>query len=141
MRTAGLAFDDPRWDALHGGYRISYELRPALTRLGTPSGVDAAWTELWDGLHHQGDVGEASYAAVPQLVHIHAERHVPDWNTFALVTWIEIVRQRNENPPVPDWLRVPYDAAGERSSSWTSTNGAKCGERTRATSLAVDCTP
>jgi hypothetical protein len=25
-----------------------------------------AWDELWNELHHQRDVGEASYAAVPR---------------------------------------------------------------------------
>jgi hypothetical protein len=45
----------------------------------------AAWQELWEELHHQGDVGDASYAAVPELVRIHRSESAVDWNPYALV--------------------------------------------------------
>lgn len=55
---------------MEGGYRLPYDPRPALDRLATVD-VAAAWAELWQELYHQGDVGEASYAAVPELVRLH----------------------------------------------------------------------
>ena len=73
--------------------------------------MSAAWTELSDGLHHQGDVGEASYAAVPHLVRIHQARGVLDWNTYALVGTIDLARDYHRNPPVPAWLHAEYVAA------------------------------
>jgi len=59
-----LSLTDPRWRTLKGGYRTLYDASGALSRLA--QGYDV-WEELWDKLQHQGDVGEASYAAVPHL--------------------------------------------------------------------------
>jgi len=59
-----LSFDDPRWRQLRGGYGSPYDPRKALLSLERGTDVLAAWSELWEELHHQGDVGEASYAAV-----------------------------------------------------------------------------
>jgi hypothetical protein len=71
---------------------------------------DDVWDELRQELHHQGDVGEASYAAVPQLVRIAAA--LPrDWNLYSLVSTIEIERHRKSNPPRPAWLAESYQAA------------------------------
>jgi hypothetical protein len=109
-----LAFDDARWAELHGGYRILYDPRHALRSLAEGLNVDAAWEELWTELYHQGDVGEASYAAVPELVRIHTERGVADSNTYALVATIEEARQDPKNPELPPWLRDSYTDALNR---------------------------
>ena len=53
--------DDDRWHKLRGGYKVEYDPRPALKRLISKTEIEAAWHELWEELHHQGDVGEASY--------------------------------------------------------------------------------
>lgn len=76
-------------------------------------GDETAWEELWNELHHQGDVGTASYAAVPQLVEIHRNRNAPDWQTYALIGLIEICRKQGGNPELPDWLKDDYQAAWE----------------------------
>jgi hypothetical protein len=109
-----FAFDDPRWVGLQGGYRIPYDPRNALRSLAEGRNVDATWKELWNELHHQGDVGEASYAAVPELVRIHAERGVADSNTYALVAIIEDARQNPKNPELPSWLKDSYRDALSR---------------------------
>ncbi len=70
-----------------------------------------AWAELWQGLHHQGDLGEASYAAVPHLVRIAAQAELRTWNFYGLVSTIEVERHRRSNPSVPPWLVDDYDAA------------------------------
>lgn len=51
---------------------------------------------------------EASFAAVPQLVHIGRRRGGFDWNTYAIVATIELARAKNGNPDVPDWLHDDY---------------------------------
>jgi len=103
-----LSLTDPRWRTLKGGYRTLYDASGALSRLEQGSDV---WEELWDELHHQGDVGEASYAAVPHLVRICQDAPRRDWNLYGLVGLIEIERHRKSNPPIPDWLSADYFAA------------------------------
>lgn len=109
-----MELNDPRWADLNGGHGRPFDPRPALRRLEDGSDVPAAWRQLWDGLHHQGDVGEASYASVPHLVRIHQVRGVLDWNTYAIVATIDLARDRRANPPVPSWLRSEYSSAIER---------------------------
>jgi hypothetical protein len=103
-----LSLTDQRWHTLKGGYRTIYDASLALRRL--EEGYDA-WDELWQELHHQGNVGEASYAAVPHLVRICQAAQRRDWNLYALVGLIEIERHRKANPPIPDWLGADYFAA------------------------------
>lgn len=100
--------EDDRWANLTGGYRTKYDPRPALQKLELGSDAKAAWEELWEELHHQGDVGEASYAAVPRLVEIYRKHPTLDWNTYALVSIIELARTEPGNPAVPDWLSTHY---------------------------------
>jgi hypothetical protein len=111
-----LPLSDPRWNALTGGYRIPYDPRPALQRLAASPAAASSWEELWNELHHQGDLGSASYAAVPVLVDIFANvpRH---WQFYALLATIELERGRRTNPPLSDWLEVPYREA------WASARG------------------
>jgi hypothetical protein len=101
--------DESRWNNLTAGYRIPYDPRPALGRLR--NGDETAWDELWQELHHQGDVGVASYAAVPLLIRIHEERDIAEWQTYALIGTIEICRTPRRNPPLPEWLATEYKAA------------------------------
>jgi hypothetical protein len=107
-----MEFDDPRWSGLLGGYRVPYDPRKALLALERGGETDGIWEELWNELHHQGDVGEASYAAVPHLVRIHAARGQANWNTYALVATIEDARRNGRrNPELPPDLRNAYEAA------------------------------
>ena len=104
-----LDLNDPRWSDLKGGYRVPYDPRPALARLRDEP--DEVWDEFWNELHHQGDVGEASYAVVPHLIAIHRERDVPDWQMYAIIACIEQCRTERRNPPLPEWLKDSYWAA------------------------------
>jgi hypothetical protein len=106
-----IGMDDPRWTGLLGGYRVPYDPRRALQSLAQGHEVDAVWAELWNELYHQGDIGEASYAAVAELVRIHAVRGIPDWNTYALAATIEDARRAPGNPELPPWLRDSYGEA------------------------------
>ena len=102
-----ISADDPRWSALRSGYRMPLDPRPLVENLeaGNPQ---AAWKELWDELHHQGDVGEASYAAVPLMVEVHRKSGKPDWNVYALVSIVELARTEPQNPALPEWLSADY---------------------------------
>jgi hypothetical protein len=106
-----LSFDDARWTDLCGGYRVPFDPRPALRLLERNESVASAWHELWEKLHHQGDVDAASYAALPHLVRVHGIRRVADWNTYALAVVIEECRKDPRNPDLPAWLQDSYKAA------------------------------
>jgi len=82
--------------------------RPLLRRLEAEHDTARVWQELWEELHHQGDVGDASFAAVPFLVRIYQERGVIDWNTYAIVAIIELARTEGKNPDVPEWIAEDY---------------------------------
>ena len=103
-----LPLNDPRWNTLAGGYKTPYDPSDALRRI--EAGKDA-WDELWQELHHQGDVGEASYAAVPHLVRIAKLLPRRDWNFYGLVSTIEVERHRKSNPLLPGWLVQDYKEA------------------------------
>ena len=102
------SFDDERWNDLTGGYKTLFDPRPSLRKLETQQEVATAWEELWEELHHQGDVGPASYAAVPELVRIHRNAIVAEWNLYAMVAIIELARTESQNPEVPNWLHEDY---------------------------------
>jgi hypothetical protein len=103
-----LSLTDPIWRELQGGYHIPYDASKALVQMAAGESV---WDELWNELHHQGDVGVASYAAIPQLVRISESSGKSDWNLYALAATIEIERHRKTNPPLPDWLSSSYKVA------------------------------
>ena len=116
-----LDLADTKWKELHGGYRIPYDASIPLRAL--QDGIDV-WDELWDELHHQGDVDLASYAAVPHLVRIGGESTQRDWNLYALVAIIEVERHRKGNPALPDWLQGGYEDALVRLSTLASADVA-----------------
>jgi len=104
---------EPNWTHMQGGYGVPYDPRPAIERLRQDPLDRGAWDELWNELHHQGDVGEASYAALPLLVDACASGP-RDWNLYALVATIEVERHRAANPPLPQWLAAAYAEALRR---------------------------
>ncbi|MGA3285272.1 MAG: hypothetical protein ABSD57_12555 [Verrucomicrobiota bacterium] len=104
-----ISLDDPKWQMLSGGYRLPYDASVRLRELDAGSNNTAEiWGEFWNELHHQGDVGIASYATVPQLVRICIKREILDWNVFALVAAVEDCRVSGKNPQLPQWLEEDY---------------------------------
>jgi len=103
-----ISLEDVRWSQMTGGYKTLLDPRPLLKRLEAEYDTTEVWHELWDELHHQGNVGEASFAAVPFLVASYRERGVINWNTYAIVAIIELARKNGENPDVPQWLAEDY---------------------------------
>lgn len=109
-----LRLDDERWKPLKGAYGVLFDPRPLLTSLRSANGTGAIWQELWTNLYHQGDVGEASYAAVTQLISLAQEGRLLDWNAYALTAAIELARDHPQNPKVPQWLQLDYEEAFQR---------------------------
>jgi len=106
-----LGLDDPRWARLEGGYRTVCDPRPHLGTIVSGGSVAAAWSALWEDLHHQGDVGAASYAAIAVLGPWARSTGSDDWNVYALAATIEECRAEGDNPPVPAWCAPFYSAA------------------------------
>lgn len=109
-----LELNDPRWAELEGGYKtVAYDASVALRKLEAAKNAEQAdeiYQELWNALHHQGDVGMASYYAVPHMVRIAKETKVINANVLGLVTVIEIQRHRG-NPTLPKALYPAYSKA------------------------------
>ena len=87
-----LALDDSRWKTYKGGYGVKYDASIPLRRLFEGGARQKIWNELWEELHHQGDVGTASYAAVPHLLEFARVSKKLDWNVFGLIATIELAR-------------------------------------------------
>jgi hypothetical protein len=109
-----LSLEDKKWQEFHGGYRVPYDVSVALRSM--QDGIDV-WDELWEELHHQGDVDIASYASVPQLVRIASSGIGRDWNFYGLLATIEVARHRKGNPAVPAWLKTDYDGAWAQAAA------------------------
>jgi hypothetical protein len=108
-----LDLNDSRWEEFYGGYKIPYNAAYALKDLEQASDItelDEIIVELYDELHHQGDVDLASYYAVPHLIRIAWEK--PDFfdKIMGLVITIETARLKN-NPPIPADLKADYEQA------------------------------
>lgn len=105
-----IKLDDIRWKEFDGGYRIAYDASVPLKRLEqatSPEEIDTIFAELWRELHHQGDVGLASYFSVPHILRIATEKEIFNFNVFGLVSTIEIERHKN-NPLLPTEFEAEY---------------------------------
>lgn len=98
------------WSGLTDAYGDRYDPRPALAAIASGD-ADQGFDELWQRAHHQGDLGTAAYAVVPELVRLMAGAVDPDWRAYALIATIEERRSRTESPAIPDWLARPFEAA------------------------------
>src|SRR6185503_1359384 len=99
-----ISDDDPRWALLTSAYRVPYDPRTPCDRLRTHPQDARVWKDLWENLHHQGDLGDGSYVAVVALARLCQSVVLPSAELFGLVSTIEVERHRRTNPPVPDWL-------------------------------------
>lgn len=95
---------DNIWSQLEGGYKVPFDASVPLRKLGNsvdPDETNKIWDELWNELHHQGDVGIASYLSVPQIVRIGKSKEYFNWNLLGLCCVIEQQRHLGNNPPLP----------------------------------------
>jgi len=107
-----ITLDDPIWRTLEGGYKILYDASIPLRKLQQTNDIKViqeVWTELWDELHHQGDVGIASYLAVPQLARIGVNKDLYNWNLLGICSVIEQQRHMGDNPQLPEEYQDYYN--------------------------------
>jgi hypothetical protein len=94
-----LPLDDPKWKEYRGGYnRAVNDLVPFLAKLQSLDMSEEDWNILWDDLHHQGDVGEASYAVVPYLAEYAKSASQIAWHAFGFAAVVELERTEHDNP-------------------------------------------
>ena len=105
-----LPLDDPRWQTYRGGYnRVPFDCVPLIRQLEADGTSEAFWQTVWDELHHQGDVGEATYAIVPYLARHLLKTDSIDVMIFGFVSVVELERHSHANPPIPPELQPGYD--------------------------------
>src|SRR5258705_6535681 len=105
-----IPLNDSKWKEFEGGYRIPEDASIPLKKLEeatTSQEIGLIFFELWNELHHQGDVGLASYFSVPHIIRIAKEKKLYNWNVFGLVATIEIERHLN-NPKLAKEFEQAY---------------------------------
>lgn len=105
-----LDLHDDKWATFEGGYRIPYNASVPLLKLekaADPDTIGSIFDELWNELHHQGDVGLASYMSVPHLIRISADKNLTKYGVFSLIAIIEIQRHK-DNPSIPKIYESGY---------------------------------
>lgn len=97
-------------------YGEPFDPRPVIARwrLGEQ---EVAAQELWVRLYHQGDVGSASFAAIPDLVELIATSSKLDWNAYAMLASVEEARTIG-GVLVPSSLADAYSAAWAKVQSF-----------------------
>jgi hypothetical protein len=111
-----LTLEDPRWLTLNHAYGSAQNIPALLLHLASstepkPGWQSEPWFSLWSSLCHQGDVYDASYAALPHIVDIACRSTgAIDFSFFQLPAAIEIARHNGTGPLVPDDLEKDYSA-------------------------------
>lgn len=112
---------DIEWSELHDAYgpatRVPQLLERARVDLRSGHHSRSAWFDLWSGLCHQGDIYTASYAALPALVDIAADRagSPHQFDPLFLVACIELARLEGRGPTPPVGMERPYSDAVQRA--------------------------
>ena len=99
-----------KWKCLKGGYRINYDASILLKELENTQDenrIKKIMDELWENLHHQGDVGLASYFAIPHLIRIGIKNQIKGYDIPGIVAVVETQRHAN-NPKLPDEYLEEY---------------------------------
>lgn len=76
-----IELGDPRWEKLSHAYGSAADIPELLRQLAGATGPkirydSEPWFTLWSSLCHQGDVYDASYAALPHLTVVYVRRAV-----------------------------------------------------------------
>jgi hypothetical protein len=114
-----LDLQSPKWRNLTHAYGSAEDIPALIEQLRTApvpkSYQDDPWFSLWSALCHQSDVYTGSYAAVPHVVGIAAEKpekeRIPH---ISFIACIEACRHRKKAPRIPTDLRSSYLLALEQ---------------------------
>jgi hypothetical protein len=110
--TPVIPLDSPRWSELSHAYGDGSDLPEILGRLS--DGDVEAMDDLFGSICHQGTTYTASYAAVPHLADIAGRTRDAGLRAQILVL-IGSIAADTERPPIPDDVRVAYEAALPRA--------------------------
>jgi len=122
-----LSINDPKWQTYRGGYKYPVaDIVPFLKKLQTAQLAESDWEILWDDLHHQGDIGEASYAVVPYLAEYAAQAMPIAWHAFGFSAVVELARDDIRNPPLPDEVADDYKSAIQNLATIALSRGKEC---------------
>ena len=133
QKCISMELEDKTWGLLEGGYRIPYDASKPLKKLkGVISHKERQelFHELWENLHHQGDVGLASYLAVPHLIDICIENKSLDWNFIGLCVAIESCRINGKNPELPSQYDDLYFSSLTKFEKYLLANLKNINDRT-----------
>ncbi len=112
-----LELDNTLWDELIHAYGRASDIPAVLEQLRElppDQGDGELWDTLWSSLAHQGDVYQASFAAVPHIIDILAEHPIQaHWVYFQFPAWVEICRIE-QDISVCDVLAQAYFQSLER---------------------------
>lgn len=122
-----LSLTSSRWSELHHAYGAASDIPELLLQLSTlpeSNGKAEPWFSLWSALAHQGDVYEASFAAVPHVVDAAATNPLQaDSVYFQFPAWVEICRKK-QGIDVPSELSAAYfDALSKLPSLVAAASG------------------
>lgn len=123
-----LALESNRWSELRHAYGAASDIPSLLSQLSTlPESRDEAepWFSLWSALAHQGDVFDASFAAVPHVVSAAAANPLQaDSVYFQFPAWVEICRKK-QKMDVPGELAAAYFEALAKLPSLVAAASAR----------------
>lgn len=102
--------DNSGWPQLTDAYGEPYDPRSALAEIESGN-AEMGYDQLWQRVHHQGDLGSAAYAVVPELVSLMGNRAQPDWRAYSLIATIAECRESPRNPLIPNSVAGSYAAA------------------------------
>ena len=127
-----INLNNPKWKTFKGGYKVLYDASIRLKELEATNNskkVKGILKELWNELHHQGDVDLASYFSLPHLVRIGIDKKLELWDIPALIAVIEIQRHEN-NPPFPKEYEEEYKNEIKKVTQLIKINQNKKWDRT-----------
>ncbi len=107
-----LDLRDPFWKNLKGGYKQKFDASIHLLELEKTNNskeIDQIFKIFWKELYHQGDVGLASYYTLPHLIRIAINKPFNNWNIYGLIIIIELARQQENNPKIPENYLNEYE--------------------------------
>ena len=107
-----LILDAPAWATLRHAYGTAEDIPRTIEQLHLDPANADAWEHLWSALCHQFDVYEASFAAVPHVVHLMA--NIPAEARLEAVNFVGTIAAcalRPAAPAIPATLAQSYEAA------------------------------
>jgi hypothetical protein len=115
-----LALESNYWSELRHAYGAATDIPALLSQLTTlpaSQGETEPWFSLWSALAHQGDVFDASFAAVPHIVRAAATNPLgADAVYFQFPAWVEICRRKQELEVPSELAKAYFDALAKLPS-------------------------